>query len=86
MRTPNRDENGMTPTQAKIFNCLADGEWHSRDELCRLIDDDRKVLKFHVACVRKIVAPKGLLLMYFTSPTAGIGLQLMRKLSPMELG
>lgn len=87
MALSRRDENGFTPTQARLWDLLKDGEWHSNAEMYRIIDDeDRMVLAQMICSMRKILATKGLLITSSTSPTAGIGRQVSRKLMPMEIG
>lgn len=87
MALSRRDENGFTPTQARLWDLLKDGEWHSRIEMYQIIDDyDRKVLGQQICKMRKTLREKGMLISFTTSPTAGIGVQVSRKLMPAEVG
>ena len=87
-RTVNRDHNGFTPTQAAIWEVLSDGNWHRRSELELVVDDDRHVLRNQINRMRDIIAPKGLMIIYQTSTAAGagIGLQVVRRLSSLRSG
>lgn len=87
MALPRRDENGFTPTQAKIWAVLRDCNWHSRKELYEAIDHhDRTVLRQHVAAIRAIAAVKGILVQYVHGPYGALGVQLARKLMPESIG
>lgn len=83
-----RDAEGFTPTQAALMYVLRDGQWHARVELYVAMDEHcANSLRYHVRCMRKILAPQGLLLLYSFGPiTAGVGLQLVRQLQSMSVG
>lgn len=87
MGVSRRDENGFTPTQAVLWDVLRDCNWHNRKELYAAMDHhDRTVLKQHVAAIRAIVASKGILVMYVYGPFGALGVQIARRLMPMEIG
>lgn len=54
-------ENGkpkLTPTQARIVQCLSDGRPHKKEELLALLDDplsDITVLRVHISEIRKLL-------------------------------
>lgn len=81
-----RDANGFTPMQAAIMEVLGDGEWHSRAEIERLLDDDRHVVRNHIRNLRPMLSSKGYLLGYYPGPFGETGLQLTRKLSSVRDG
>lgn len=83
-----RDANGFTPIQAALWEVLADGLWHRRGELTAIVDDDRHVLRYQINRMRKIVEPKGLMIIYqiCTGAGGGIGLQVVRRLSSVRSG
>ena len=87
MALSRRDENGFTPTQARLWNVLRDCNWHNRKELYEAMDHhDNTVLKQHIAAIRAIVASKGILVYYIYGPFGALGVQLVRRLMPMEIG
>ena len=80
-------ENGFTPTQAVLWNVLRDCNWHSRKELYEAMDHhDNTVLKQHIAAIRATVASKGILVNYVYGLFGIIGVQISRRLLPMEIG
>ncbi len=59
-----RDANGLTPTQARVYNLLLDGKWHSQQEMMRAIDDyaDKDTLIGHIKKMKPILRDQGILI------------------------
>ena len=56
--------NGLTPTQQRLYDVLADGKPHTMPELFECIDDNlgypTKLLNTHVWYLRRKLNPRGL--------------------------
>jgi len=84
-----RDENGFTPTQARIVNVLIDGTWHPKRELLYAVDelaDDDNLLQYHLKNIKRILKPRNEHITFQIHPTMGTLYMLTRALSPSNIG
>lgn len=72
----------LTPTQQKIYDLLADGNLHSREEVQRCLWDELSPLSAipkHISMLREILNPGGLDISY--SGRNGGGYRMVRMLN-----
>ncbi len=85
---PIRDVNGFTPTQARIMALLADGTWHSQEEVLRAIDEhaEKSTLGAHLSYLRKILTPRHEVIACQRTADRGPMYMFCRSMSPMING